>query len=79
MDSRTLQDKVNIMVCIAAGIRDVIQDGRQDGRHLGFYQKFKFAGKIRKLQIFFAKILQCDRIKYFAAFGSILCFFIEKR
>ena len=33
----TLQDEVNIMGCIAAGVRDVIQDGRQDGLHLGYY------------------------------------------
>ena len=67
----TLQDKGNIMGYIAAGVRDVIQDGR----HLGFYKKFKFAGKMRKLQIVYARVVQFDRIKHFAAFGSILCFF----
>ena len=39
----------------AAGVRDVMQNGRQDDRHLGFYQKFKLIRKIRKLQIFFVK------------------------
>ena len=31
-----LQDEVNIMGDGASGVRDVIQNGRQDGRHLGF-------------------------------------------
>ena len=34
---------------------------------------------MRKLQIFFAKVVQCDRINHFAAFGSILyVFFLLK-
>ena len=34
----TLQKKVNIMRVVSLlGVRDVFQDGRQDGRHLGFY------------------------------------------
>ena len=49
-----LQDEVNIMGNSAAGIRDDIQNGRQDGRHLGFINKLKFFGKTRKLQLFFA-------------------------
>ena len=32
-----LQDKVNVMGYGTAGACDVIQNGRQDGRHLGFY------------------------------------------
>ena len=43
------------------------------------FTKNSNAGKIRKLQIFFARVVQCDRIKHFATFGSILCFLIEKR
>ena len=57
------------MVCIMLGV----QYGRQDGR-----QKFKFAGKMRKLKIFFARVIQYDRIKNFAAFGSILYIFSLK-
>ena len=50
-----LQDEVNTMGYGAAEVRDVIQNGRQDDRHLGFYQKFNLIRKIRTLQIFFAK------------------------
>ena len=53
-------------------VRDVIQYGRPHGRHLGFYKKFKFIGKTRKLQIFFAKVVKYDAINYFAAFGGVL-------
>ena len=49
-----LQDEVNIMGYALLGVHDVIQNGCQYGRHLGFYEKFKFIGKTRKLQIFFA-------------------------
>ena len=47
------------------GVRDVIQNGCQDGSHLGFYYKFKFIGKTQKLQIFFARLVQTyDTIKH---------------
>ena len=42
---------------------------------LDFIKNFKFAGKMGKLQIFFARVVQCDRIKHFPAFGSILYVF----
>ena len=44
-----LQDKVNIMGYGAAGVCDVIQNGRKDSRNLGFSYKFKFIGKTRKI------------------------------
>ena len=43
------------------GGRDVIQNGHQDGRHLGFHKKFKFIVKTRKLQIYFAKVVKYNR------------------
>ena len=67
------------MGCIASGVRDVIQDGRKDCRHLGFYNKYKFAGKMRKFQICFPRVVQYDRNKHFAAFGSILYGFSLKK
>ena len=39
---------------------------------LDFTKNSNLPSKIRKLQIFFAIVVQCDRIKYFADFGSIL-------
>ena len=39
-------------------VRDVIQNGHQDGRHLGFYPKFKFIGKTRNLQIRYARAVK---------------------
>ena len=34
----------------AAGVRDVVQNGRQDGQPSWILQKIKFIGKTRKLQ-----------------------------
>ena len=73
----TLQDKVNIMGCTAAG---------RPWRHprcpprwppSWILLKIQICRVIRKLQIFPARVVQCDRIKHFAGFGSILCFFFH--
>ena len=32
-------------------VRNLIQNGHQDGRHLGFYLKFIFIGKMLKLPL----------------------------
>ena len=51
------------------GARDVIQNGRQDGRHFGFHLTFEYIRKTQKLQIYFAKY---ETVKHFAAFSSVL-------
>ena len=53
------------------GVHEVIQNGRQHGRHL--------FGEMRKFQIFLARVVKCDIIKHIAAFGSVLYFFPPKK
>ena len=43
---------------------------------LDFTKNLNLPGKCEN---FFPRDVQCGRIKHFAAFGSMLCFFIEKR
>ena len=44
------------------GVPDVIQNGRQDGLHLGFYLKFKFIGKTLKLELLFVRVRKYETI-----------------
>ena len=56
-----LQDEVNIINDGAARVRDVIQNGRQDGRDLVF-------GNCK----YFLLAVKNDTITHFAAFGCVL-------
>ena len=64
--SGDLRDKVNIVGYSTTGT--VIQNGHQDGRHLGFYLKFKLLRKTWKLQTYFAGVVKYDISKHFASF-----------
>ena len=67
-----LQGKENIMYMMLLGVVDIIQYGCPHGSHFGFYLKFKLIRKMRKLQIFFARVAKYNAIKHFAAFAGIL-------
>ena len=51
---------------------DIIQNGLQDGRYIGFYCKFK-------LQICFARVAKFDTIKHFTALLDCYIFFHRRR
>jgi len=50
------------------GVCDVIQDGSQHGRHLGFYQTLEITQKRRKFKNFDVIHVKYDIIKPFSAF-----------
>ena len=61
-------------------VRNLIQNGHQDGRHLGFYLKFIFIGKMLKLPlVVFSRVENYDTINHFAAFGCALYVFAAKK
>ena len=60
-----------LWVVALLGVRDVIQNGREKGRHLGFTKNSNLSGKCRNYKYFFASVAKYDTIKHFAAFGSI--------
>ena len=68
-----------LWVIALLGIRDVIPNSGQDGRHLGFYLRFKFIAKMRKLKISIARIVKSGVIKHFAVFGNVFLFLLEKK
>ena len=57
-----------LWVGVLLGACDVIQDGGEYGRHLGFYQKLERMKKRRKMEIVNASHVKYDIIKHFAAF-----------
>ena len=74
----TLQDKVNIIGCIAAGGPWRHPRWPPRGPPSWILLKIQICRVIQKLQIVFTGVVQYDRIKHFAAFGSILYGFYWK-
>ena len=57
-----------LLVAALLGACDVIQDGGQHGRHIGFYQKLEIIKKTAKIEDFICFPCKSDIIKHFAVF-----------
>ena len=81
MDSLScdLHDKVNIIGYGAARVRCLIQNGRQDGRHLEICYKIKFIRKLGNCKKYYARVENIIPLNILLLLVAFFTFYAEKR